>query len=57
MILADTRPRMVVTQRSLRDRLPDLEPAVLFIDEPLHDPEDGDASRPPETGVRSDDLA
>ena len=35
MILADTRPRMLVTQRSLRDRLPDLETAVLCIDDPV----------------------
>ena len=57
MILADTRPRVLLTQRSLRDRLPDLEAAVLCIDDPVADAEAGDASRPPETGVRSDDLA
>ena len=57
MILADTQPRVLVTQRSLRDRLPDLEPAVLCIDDPVSDPEDDDARRPPESGVRSDDLA
>ena len=57
MILADTRPRMLVTQRSLRDRLPDLEAAVLCIDDPVGDPDGDDAARPPESGVRSDDLA
>ena len=57
MILADTRPRVLVTRRSLRDRLPDLEAAVLCIDDPIDDAEADDASRPPESGVRSDDLA
>jgi amino acid adenylation domain-containing protein len=54
MILADTRPRVLVTQRSIRDRLtdhPDVE--VICID----DADDADASRPPDSGVRSDDLA
>ena len=58
MILADTRPRVVVTQRSLRDRLPDAGRAVLCIDDPVCDPEGrrrDDGRR--ESGVRSDDLA
>jgi amino acid adenylation domain-containing protein len=57
MILDDTRPRVVVTRRSLLDRLPAMEVAVLCIDDPIGDAEDNDASRPPESGVRSDDLA
>jgi non-ribosomal peptide synthetase component F len=59
MILADTLPRMLVTQRSLRDRLPDPATAVLCIDDLVRDPEGegDDARRPLESGVRSDDLA
>ena len=57
MILDDTRPRALVTRRSLRDGLPDLDVAVLCIDDPVTDAEIDDASRPPESGVRSDDLA
>jgi amino acid adenylation domain-containing protein len=53
MILDDTRPRALVTRRSLRDRLPDGEVEVLCVD----DPDGDDATRPPESGVRGDDLA
>lgn len=57
MILDDTRPRVLVTRRSLRDRLPGLETATLCIDDPIVNAGAAEASRPPETGVRSDDLA
>ena len=57
MILADTRPRMLLTQRSLRDRLPDLETTVVCIDDPVGDQRRTTPQRPPESGVRSDDLA
>ncbi len=57
MIVADTRPRVLLTQRSLRDRLPELDIAVLCIDEPAGDTQGDGGGRPPESGVRSDDLA
>jgi non-ribosomal peptide synthetase component F len=37
IILADTRPLLVFTQRSLRDRLPDVELAVHCMDEPARE--------------------
>jgi len=59
MILADTQPRLLVTQRSLRDHLRNLQLPVLCIDDPVPppDPEVDDARWPPASGVRSDDLA
>ncbi len=58
LMLADTRPRVLITRRSLVDRLPDqADVEVLCIDDPLPDAAGDDPSRPPESGVRDDDLA
>ncbi len=58
MILADTRPRVLVTQRSLRDRLPDAgRHGALHRRPDLAIPRATTRRRPPESGVRSDDLA
>jgi amino acid adenylation domain-containing protein len=57
MILADAQTRMVVTRRSLLHRLPESAAAVLCVDDPDCDSDDDLGSRPPESGVRSDDLA
>lgn len=56
MILADTRPCLIVTQEALQNRLPDADVTVLCIDS-IWDSEGDDTRRPPESGVRSDDLA
>ena len=48
---------MLVTERSLQDRLARSGVPVLCIDDPGDDFEGDDATRPPESGVRSDDLA
>ncbi|WP_406694423.1 amino acid adenylation domain-containing protein [Singulisphaera sp. Ch08] len=59
LVLADTAPAVVLTQHSLRGRLPETEAALLFPDDPALAPEgdDDDATRPPDSGVRSSDLA
>ncbi len=56
MIVADTQPRLLVTQRALRDRLPELELEVICIDDP-GTVEIDNGSLPLESGVCSDDLA
>ena len=57
LILADIRPRMLLIQRSLRNRLPELEAPVLCIDDNDSDSQHDDITAPPDSGVRSDDLA
>ncbi len=57
MILADTRPCVLLTQRSLQDRLRDLDVAVINTDDRVDDLDVDDAGRPPQSGVQSHDLA
>ena len=58
MILADTRPRVLVTQRSLRDRLPESGGRGALHRRPSRRSRRTTThARPPESGVRSDDLA
>ena len=57
LVLNDTGARVLLTQRSLADRLPEPGVAVLCLDDPAADLEREDGSRPPDSGVQSGDLA
>ncbi|MDR3637142.1 MAG: amino acid adenylation domain-containing protein [Isosphaeraceae bacterium] len=56
LVLADTAAPVLLTQRSLRGRLPATRAAVVCLDEPA-EPQPGDDTAPSDTGVQSHDLA
>lgn len=57
LVLADTAPAVVLTQRSLQDRLPETEAVRICLDDPALEPEGATGTHPPASGVQSGDVA
>jgi amino acid adenylation domain-containing protein len=57
LVLADTGAPVLLSQRSVLHRLPECGIAPICVDDPAADSEEDDESRPPDSGLCSDDLA